>query len=666
MKFTESMLRDLVETAMSAEEVGDLLTMTGFELEEVLLVEGEKVLDINVMANRGDGASVLGLAREVLAKDPKSRPTPLYQALSTHGPQEGAADPEATASVRIESPLCTRFSIRVFEGLANGPSPDWVQERLRKIGQRPISLLVDLTNTVMYETGQPLHAYDLDLVPKGSLVVREARAGETLTTLDGTAHELKAGMLMICDETRPIGVAGVMGGLDTEVSETTTRCLLESAHFDHQAVRRTRKGLGLQTDASYRFERYVDPEGTVRALDRFAELLEQCAGYKPLPLLIDVYPAPPVRPAVVVRGDRTRRLLGLDVSSQQIAKYLQDLGSRVEQNGDDFSVAPPSWRIDLVREDDFVEEVGRVHGYEKIPSLLPIGSTPVGGVHGRSKFLDALRGWAVRCGFTQCISHSLCAGSPLDAPGGHVHVRNPHSPELELLRNSCLPSVADAALRNGGKGLKLFEVGRVFRPGSEGHHMALISTSAAASGPTVTDAGFFAMKGTIETILEGTGFRPSFSLPAVPDDRFHPTRQASWEGAVLFGQIHPLVAETLGLPTETCLAEIDVTALWRLVPADDPFKPFHRHPSVRRDMAVVVAKSVKYQDVALVIEEACGDVLERHWLFDVYEGAGIDPGHHSLGIALLLRKAGTFTDEEANRVRDAAVSGLERLGAKLR
>lgn len=268
MKLTESMLREFVTTPLSCEEIGDLLTMTGFELEEIFEAEGEKVLDINITANRGDGASVLGLSRELLAKDPQAQPTELYRRFVEGCPVGDESTPLAGFRVLVETPDCGRFTGRIFEGVTNGDSPDWLQKRLRQIGQRPISLLVDLTNLVMMETGQPMHAYDLDLLASRTILVRPARRGEKVTTLDGVERNLEPWMMMICDEKKPIGVAGVMGGADTEVSAGTTRCFLESAHFDHRSVRKTRKALGMHTEASYRFERFVDPEGPVRAMNR--------------------------------------------------------------------------------------------------------------------------------------------------------------------------------------------------------------------------------------------------------------------------------------------------------------------------------------------------------------------------------------------------------------
>ena len=672
MKLTESMVRDLVDTRLTAEEIGDLLTMVGFEIEEILVVEGEKVLDINIMANRGDGASSLGIAREILARDSNSAPTPLYVELAAGALRgdENTKDVQEFASVSIETPDCTRFSARVVQGIVNGDSPAWIQERLRKIGQRPISLLVDLTNYVMIETGQPMHAYDLDKLSAGKIIVRSAKDGETLKTLDGTDHELQLGQMMICDENGPIGVAGVMGGESTEVSGTTTRCLLESAHFDHQSVRKTRKALGLQTDASYRFERYVDPEGTVRAMNRFVELLGQACDAIVVPGVLDIYSAPLARPSLSIRTARCSSLLGMEVTADEIERYLKALGCKTTRNGEDFEVIPPTWRIDLVREDDLIEEVGRIHGYDRIPEALVIGSTPVGGAHGKDALVDKLRSQLLRCGVNQTISHSLRDTHPLDADTPRVLVRNPHSPEMAHLRNSNLPSLAEAAVRNGGKDVHLFEIGKVFSQDRESLQLAILSTGL-LDPPTWeavpgSKADFFSLKGVVEHALKAYGAALDPTSLARADARFHLTRTASLGDYGLFGQIHPEIARASDLPTETFIAEIDLDKLSGAAQTSVQSKAVYRNPAARRDIAIVVSQDVPYATIAATIAEACGDVLEKQWLFDVYSGPGIEPGSHSLAIALQFRKPGNFTDEEANQVRDEAVSALATLGAKLR
>ncbi|HVL37880.1 MAG TPA: phenylalanine--tRNA ligase subunit beta [Fimbriimonadaceae bacterium] len=688
MKFAYPMLLDFVETSLTAVEVGDLLTMAGFELEGIEEIEGDPVLDVKVVSNRGDGLSVFGLAREVLAKDPSARPTALYQSaqnrfegLERLGEGKPLSEAQKQASVEIETSDCTRYACRLFEGVQNGPSPDWIQKRLRQAGQRPISLLVDLTNYVMLELGQPLHAFDFDTLRGGRIVVRYAREGESLVTLNGQRQELsETRMMMICDAERPVAVAGVMGGQDTEVGPSTQRVLLESAHFKNTSVRRTRKLLALSTEASYRFERSVDPEGVVAALNRFAQLMSLIdGGASVLPGVLDAYPGKIQRRPIKLRVTRAVKLLGMPVTAQEAKGYLQRLGMEVHGLDEPFMVAPPSWRPDIVREDDLIEEIGRVHGYEKIPEELPHGASLQGGAQGVEAWTDRLREEIVRQGFVQTISHSLRGRHVLDDPRLEaVGPRNP-VPEMEYLRTSLLPSLADAARRNGGRDVHLFEVGNTFgRSGEELRErklVALLSEGALEppswANKTTTMSGFFTLKGSLEAALAAVGTRLSFETPADPDPRLHPSRQAAViaEGHELgvLGQIHPDAAHECALPPHTVVAELDVLLAYEHSRDGTRYRPVSRNPSVRRDMAVVIAREVQYRRIERAIEAACGEVLERQWLFDVYEGPGIPGGHHSLAIALQLRKMGeNFTDEEANQVRDRAVQALASLGGKLR
>lgn len=466
MKFPISMLRDFVTTSLNAEEVGDLLTMAGFELEGIEEVEGESVLDIKVVSNRGDGLSVFGLAREVLAKDPSSAPTDLYRRAVERFPAADAASPEirTKTAVAIETTDCTRYACRLME-VSNGDSPGWLQKRIRQAGWRPLGVVVDVTNYVMLELGQPLHAFDHMTLREGRIVVRKARPGEKLRTLNDVEHELNADQMMICDALKPVAAAGIMGGAATEVNADTQWVLLESAHFVNTSVRRTRKQLGLSTEASYRFERSVDPETVVAALNRFAELLADCGGLKHLiPGVLDVYATPPEPRSVDLRMSRCVRLLGMPVSTEEARTYLERLGFGVEGDGEPFRVHVPTWRLDIVREDDLVEEVGRVHGFDKIPETLPHGATTQGGLPPLEAAIDRLRSRLIAAGFSQAMSHTLRDRHPLDAEGERLGPRHPGSPEIAWLRNSVLPSLADAARRNGGRDVHLFETGRVFDP----------------------------------------------------------------------------------------------------------------------------------------------------------------------------------------------------------
>lgn len=677
MKLTYSMLREYVDTSFNAEQVADKLTMTGFELEDITEVEGDQVLDINIMANRGDGASIIGLAREFLAKVPNATPTELFLRAEKRfpAPDAGNRDIWSKTSAEIQTQSCTRFSCRIFENVQNGPSPEWLQQRLRQIGQRPISLLVDLTNYVMMETGQPLHSFDLDKLVGERIMVRNAVDGEKLTTLDGTEHELHPHHMVIADAERAVALAGVMGGEETEVSASTTRCLLESAHFINTSVRRTRKELGLFTEASYRFERHVDPEGTTAALNRFAELYLEITNNSPVGGIIDVIAAKPPLIQLTVFIKRASRLLGMEISFEQAESYLLRLGFIiVGKSPDSLEVIAPTWRSDILREEDLIEELGRVHGYELIPEELPIGSTPIGGPQGFELLTDNIREAALRCGLDQCISHSLRDIHPLDADGSRTQVRTPHSPEMAYLRNSILPSLCDAVRKNNADNIHIFEIGRVHNDESESTQLGIIS-SGSFENPTWRDsdpttADFFTLKGTIEQIAHAIQLPVSYKR-STTDPRFHPTRQAriilGGSEVGIFGQIHPLVAEKTDLSPGAVMAEITLDPLKNEQTGVPTSRAISRNPAARRDIAILIKKEVPYSEIDQAIVKSGGETLENHWLFDVYEGKGVPDGQHSLAIALQFRKLGeNFTDEEANDLRDKIVSALESIGASLR
>ncbi len=702
MKLTYSMIRDYVETNLDAEAIANQLTMTGFELEEITDAEGEPMLDINIMANRGDGASVLGLSRELLAKEPTAKPTELYSRATNRfpAPDAGSRDIWAKASVEIQTPTCSRFACRIFENLQNGPSPEWLQQRLRQIGQRPISLLVDLTNYVMFEVGQPLHAYDLDLLQGERIIVRQAQAGEKLKTLDGNIHELQPHHMVIADSEKAVGLAGVMGGEETEVSSTTTRCLLEAAHFTNTSVRKTRTELGFFTEASYRFERSVDPEGVVAALNRFTELYTEITGEKPVGGVIDVYPTKPEPIQLTLFVRRASELLGMTITVEQAELYLSKLGFKILGiSPDSLEVEAPTWRIDVVREEDLVEELGRVHGYELIPEQLPIGSTPIGGPQGFDLLTDQLREATLRCGFNQVVSHSLRdlhlldapvlggageisglssaelnAGTPVVQQPGRIRVRQPHSPDMAYLRNSILPSLADAQRRNNLEDIHIFEVGRVHTESGEFTQIALLSAGKfdqpgwRPTDPTTAD--FFTLKGSLESIAAAT-YLPISYKRSTTDPRFHPTRQAKvilgqTEVGVM-GQIHPVIAEETNLPATTVMAELTLDGLKNEQFGTPTYHGISRNPASRRDIAILIKKDIPFNELDQAILQAGGSDLENHWLFDVYEGQGVPEGSQSLAIALQFRRMNAnLNDEESNALRDKIVAALTKLGATLR
>jgi phenylalanyl-tRNA synthetase beta chain len=395
-----------------------------------------------------------------------------------------------------------------------------------------------------------------------------------------------------------------------------------------------------------------------------------------LPGVIDEYPQTPERPEVTVRLSRAHKILGMAVSQEEARSYLSRLGFEIKAESEGILTAvPPSWRPDILREDDLVEEIGRVHGYEKIPDKLPEGVTTQGGTHGFDAVVEKVEEAALRAGLNQIVSHTLRDRHPLDRAGERTTVRNPSSPDARYLRNSLLPSLADAALRNHeADALHLFEIGHVFSPDEKIDLGILLSGKLTAphwSAKGRDTADFFALKGVLQYVLETSWLRLELEPPAQADPRFHPTRHAllKREGQTVgvFGQVHPSIAKELGLDGESLFAELSLTDAAFKDLHESPHREISRFPAVRRDIAVVIDKSVPYAKIESAVEGAAGEVLEKQWLFDVYEGKGIAEGQHSLAIALQLRKQGeTFTDEEANQVRDSVVKALEGLGGQLR
>ncbi len=681
MKFPYAMLRDFVETALDAEAIGHLLTMAGFELEGIEEVEDDSVLDIKVMSNRGDGLSVFGLAREVLAKDASSLPTPLYLSATNGFASVQLGTTPAPTSVDIRSTDCLRYACSVLTGASHRESEAWMQKRLRQAGMRPISLWVDVTNYVMLEVGQPLHAFDYELLAENRIVVRKAELGEELTTLNGIEHKLQPDQMMICDAAKPIAAAGIMGGAETEVSESTKTVLLESAHFLNTSVRRTRKQLGLNTEASYRFERSVDPAGVAAAIHRCFSLLSAADPGIVSTAIVDVYPVHPTPKTLTLRVNRASTMLGMPITEEQAGSYLSRLGFTIELSGPgEYSVQTPTWRPDIVREIDLIEELGRVHGYDQIPETMIQGTTTLGGPQGFQLWTDWLRDASLNAGYNETVSHSLGNLHPLDAPGTpRIGPRTPSSPDMAYLRSSVLSSLGEVARRNNPKEVRAFEIGHVFW-GTDPSYEEEIRLGILASGPllsgdwSVKESGqvsFFTVKGDLDAILGQVGVSATLTPPTELDPRLHPTRQAVLSnGDIAFGilgQLHPDVAKETSLPPDTIVAEIRLAKAFEARSTGLKLHSVSRHPAVRRDMSVLLDKSVDYGDVAVRIEEAGGAVLERHWLFDVFSGQGIPEGKHALGIAIQLRKPdSTITDEEANQVRDRVVSALADLGATTR
>ena len=670
MRLPVEWIREYAPVEASTAEIAGALTMAGLEVEETARSEAGDVLDIKVTPNRGDCLSVVGVARELAAAKRIAMREPPQ-------PVSRGAGPEPV-SVRIENPEgCPRYSARLIRKVRSVPSPAWLQERLTAAGMRPIGGIVDVTNYVMLELGQPLHAFDFDTLRGPEIVVRNARDGERLTTLDGVEREVTPRMLMICDAERPVAVAGVMGGAQTEIGGSTQNVLLESAHFNPLSVRGTSKALGLRTEASYRFERFVDPEIVVAAADRACTLIRELGMGEPVEGVADVYPYPRGRRNVSLRIERASRLLGFDVSEADVRSSLESLGFLLQDAGRGrFTVSVPSRRPDIVREEDLVEEVGRVVGYEGIPEKLPAGASTQGGDSAGARFAEQVREALAGAGLQEIISHSLLAPDPFEdarIDGERVNIRSALSAELSGLRRSLLPGLIDALERNARRGqapLAFFEIGRVFRMDG-GEVTEFPSVALALSGPLEPpswargrhSADFFLVRGMLERMAASLRL-PDFRFDAGNDPRLHPGRSAAIHvnsrriGTI--GELHPSLAADLTARERVVIAELALDPLIRAA-ADAPgFQLLSPYPSITRDIAPRVPMPTPYAEVERAVVSAEAASLERIALTDVFSGPPLPEGVKSLTLSLTFRSTErTLTDEEINAALDRIRESLE-------
>lgn len=661
-------------------------------VEALGLEEGILVLDLT--PNYATHCqSMIGVAREVAALTGGSLRLPEARLKESGGPAA------AVAQVRIEAPdLCARYVARVIRGVRIGPSPLWMQRRLEAAGMRPINNVVDITNYVMLEYGQPLHAFDLHRLrgERGgpvSISVRRAGRGERMLTLDGQERELLESDLVIADGGGAVAVAGVMGGLHSEVVESTTDILLESAHFDPLSVRRTGRRLGLRSESSARFEKWVDPAGCAAAAARAAALMQELAGGQVLEGAVDVYPRPAEERVVSMDPARVNGLLGTDLRGEEMASLLSRLGlpARLEADGM-YRVTIPSRRPDIDGEADLAEEVARLHGYNQIPLALPDSPPLAPAPDGLAERLDSVKELCLAAGFHEVVTYSFMDPQAPDRLGLAVAsperlaipVVNPLVAEQGVMRTTLLPLLLDTAAANARRhhlDLALFEVGRVYLPTSlpltelprEPARLGLLAMghSEAISwlGPA-READFFVLKGVVEALLERFGLKGSFQAGSHP--AFHPGRTAvlmvDGQERGILGEVHPRVREAWQLPARLYLAELDLEGLLAAAPAARGYRPLPRYPANARDLAFALPRVTPAAQVEALIREAGAPLLADVSLFDVYEGEHVETGWRSLAYALVYRAADrTLTDAEVEEVHDRVRQALaDRLGARLR
>ena len=673
---SDGMLCSPSELAISGDHSGILVLQDGEpgeDLKEALGLD-ETVIDIEVVPNRPDLMSVYGVAREAAAATGED----LAPADTSVEEIEEPADSVATVEVH-DSVRCPRYLARVIRGVRVGHSPVQAQVRLTAAGMRPVSNVVDATNYAMLELGQPMHPFDLKLLAGPGIEVRTATDGEKLTTIDGVERSLISEDLVIADLQRGVAIAGVMGGGDSEVSESTSDVLLESASFQPVSVLRTARRLGLRTEASIRFERGADPEAVAPAAARAASLIARWSGGTVLAGAADVGSAPDRR-NVSVRPSRASQLIGVELNPSEVREALGRLRLPASEEGDRVSVEVPGYRVDLEREADLIEEVARINGYDQVPSTLP-GIRQAGGLtreqRSRRRIADLLSG----AGLLETRSVSLAPESDAELlPDARpIRVANPVSEEDASLRASLVPGLLRVARRNvsvGRSSLRLFEIGRTFALGEpdpvEEERVAILLTGSASEGwpAEPREQDFLDARGLVEHLLDGLAVE--WTVGAVAGKPWHPGRSfqvmVAGESAGQAGEIHPAVAESFDLPSAVTGFEIRLGPVLAAAREVVDYAEVSRFPPLRRDVAFLVDRDTQAGPVQAALMQAAGDLLERVVLFDVFEGQPLPEGKRSLAFALDVRAPDrTLTDQEADEiVRSIADRLAADFGAELR
>ena len=650
-----------------------------------LLGLNDVIFDISITPNRADCLSVMGVAREAAAL----LGTPLSAPEISVEENESVTAASVCAVEILDPDKCPRYAARIIQGVEIGSSPGWMARRLRAAGMRPINNVVDVTNYVMLSLGQPLHAFDLHRLAEHKIIVRRwAESDGPFTTLDGQQREMDDEDLMICDGEKPVAIGGVMGGLYSEVSDDTRDILLESAYFTPQTIRRTRRRLGMSTEASYRFERGVDPSGTVRAADLAAELIRQTAGGAVAQGAVDAHPAPVAPKQVPIRVARASSLLGVSLDAPRVRASLESLGLLVSEKEDGvFSVEVPTFRPDIEREIDLVEEVGRRVGYENIPATLPASGNPAARpTRTRSLELQARR-IMVAGGFSEALNYSFVSREALQGLGWRdekmVALRNPLSGEMDVLRTTLLAGLLANVAHNMSRGvgeIRLFELGRTFHPVT-GEALpeqvlrkagVLIGSTTSQDGVSLPDP-LSELKGVLERFLESLGLENLQFAPADAAPGWEPSAVAGiLAGEVALGHVGLVAPEVLSIwDIEAGVAafEVNLAALAEIGPASRRLTPLPRYPASLRDLAVVVDAARTNGEIEAIIRQVGGDWLESLDLFDVYQDAALKAsGEKSLAYSLVFRHPeATLTDEQVNKAFDGIVGALgARLGARLR
>ena len=662
-------------------------TPIGLDIKEALMLD-DTVYEFELTANRADCFSMVGLSREFGIMTNQKALFPVIMV------NENGESIEGKASVAIEAhDLCTRFTSRLVTNVTIEPSPLWMQNRLRNSGIRPINNVVDVTNYVMLELGQPMHAYDYDCVADHTLIARRAKAGETLTTLDGNERELNESMLIIADTKGPIGVAGVMGGLTSEVTDKTTNVLFEAAVFNGPSIRRTSKALGMRSEASGRFERGVNHKYTAYAIDRAAQLLQQiCPSCKVSVGVIDVYPEPVEQRTVTFTAEQINDYLGTSIEKDRMVDILTKLEFGITESGDTIEALVPTWRDDVTGMPDIAEEVARIVSYDNIAPTIPVAILSSGGMTPKKALTKEVTHYLAHAGLSQIITFSFMHKDGLtnmmlpegDSRYTAIPILNPISEEFPYMRTTLVPAVIEAAKRNiaqQNKDLWLFETANVYEPKAlpltEVPHerpmacgIMMGKVTEAAWNQAQRDTDFYDVKGVVDGLLAKLGLT-QYDIQPSSESYYHPGVSAHYtvNGVTIanYGELHPQVVKNFDLSGKVYMFEIDLEAVLSIIVPPFRYQSFSKFPGTSRDLAIVAPVSVTSGDIVALIKEHGGEYLESVSIFDVYEGEHIEAGYRSLAYNLQFRSMeGTLNDEDIDGAIQAIIDALATKNCKLR
>lgn len=646
----------------------------GADAVEVLGLH-DTVFEYEITSNRVDCYSVMGIAREAAATFKKPFVAPKTAPVGKDG------DVNDHISVEIKDrDLCKRYCAKVVKNVKIAPSPEWMQRRLAKMGIRPINNLVDITNYVMEEFGQPMHAYDLSTIAGNKIVVRRANDGETFETLDGQERKLDSEMLMICDGEKPVGLAGIMGGENSKINDDVKDMLFEAACFDGTNIRLSSKRVGLRTDASGKFEKGLDPNNAEDAINRACELIEELGAGEVVAGMVDVYPEKKEEHTIKFDPDYVNKLIGFNLTEEQMVSYFPAL--ELKYDAATKTITVPTFRQDLIGMCDIAEEVARFYGYANIPTALPSGEATAGKLSYKLRIDEIARRVALYCGFSQGMSYSFESPKvydklllPMDSDmRKSIVISNPLGEDFSVMRTSSLGGMLTSLATNynrRNKDVRLFEMGNIYLP------KALPLTELPDERMQFTlgfygDGDFFTMKGVVEEFLEQVGMKDRVHYDADAGKSFlHPGRQANivYDGNVIgyLGEVHPTVCENYDMKTRAYIAVIDMPYVYEMSSFDKKYEGIAKFPAVTRDISMVVPKNILVGQIEEVIEKSGGKNLESYSLFDIYEGDQIEEGFKSVAYSIVFRaKDRTLEENDVSSAMKKILKGLEEMGIQLR